>query len=661
MKKILLWGIILFLLLGIDAMFFGVIYPVYIAGHNLTLSGQLTMEQQPEGSWQLSWPAVEKADRYRIELVTPEGEVVYRDFTGGENRYLLPELPDDRILSVQVTPAVRLRTLMGEDYRYSESSLQGSACFTAIPAAAPWITVNGDDKTVKVEMTDNTRWQYQLLDGSGAVLAEATLSPESPMVLSFGEEPGIAMPQAGETYILRTRAVREEPGILLCGVPSGDFRITEESLQYRQLNAKLENTAKNTFRITWGETRGDHYEVQMLDPASGTWTTLAKVAQDKERSFVDLLEPNETKQYRVVAVDASGAELVVSEEQMTATGRNRIQYATVWPVKDLAVYSSASKGTVIGTATGGAAYCVLEESRGMFAVRFDDGIGYIDSSYCMINLPEYLGDLCGYNIANSVSAIYAIHEFAIRNVTGVVTRGYENILQEDGSYLVPLLYPAAKRLLNAAESARQHGYRLKIYDSFRPHTATLEIYELTSQIMADPIPPTTYTGVAKEEMELPAPRPGWDYLSLGWLMTGFNYEQNSFLAKGGSAHNLGIALDLTLETWDTREEIRMQTSMHDLSQYSVLGQNNEAADLLGDIMHKAGFEGLISEWWHFQDNRAKGELSLPYVSQGVNAACWVKDDTGWRYRDAKGSFRRGETAVIDGREYTFDQNGYVTE
>ena len=59
MKKILLWGIILFLLLGIGAMFFGVIYPVYIAGHNLTLSGQLTMEQQPEGSWQLFWPAVE--------------------------------------------------------------------------------------------------------------------------------------------------------------------------------------------------------------------------------------------------------------------------------------------------------------------------------------------------------------------------------------------------------------------------------------------------------------------------------------------------------------------------------------------------------------------------------------------------------------------------
>ena len=660
MKKVLLWGIILLLLLGIGTMFFGVIYPVYFAGDNLAMSGRLVMEQQPDGCWQLSWPAAEKADRYRIELRDTAGEVIYRDFTEGENSYLLPQLPDDRVFSLHVTPAVWIRTLMGSDYRYGEETLTASACFTALPAAAPWVTINGDDKTVKVEITDNTRWQYQLLDGSGAILAEATLSPDSAMVLSFGEAPGIPLPREGENYILRVRAVREEAGLLLCGPSSGDFKITAESLQFRKLDPELENTAKNTFRITWGETRGDHYEVQQRDPDSETWTILAEVAQGAERSCVALLEPYETKQYRVVAVDETGAELVTSEP-MTATGQGRTQYATVWPVKDLAAYSAASRGTVIGTARGGTAYCVLGEERGMFAVRIGDGIGYIDSDYCMINLPEYLGDLCSYSIANSVSAIYAIHDFPIRNVTGVVTGGYEDIYQADGSYLVPLLYPVAKRLLTAAESARQQGYRLKIYDSFRPHAATLEIYELTSLIMADPIPAATYTGVPREEVELPDPRPGWDYLSLGWLMTGFNYEQNSFLAKTGSAHNLGIALDLTLEDWDTREEVRMQTTMHDLSQYSVLGQNNEAADLLGDIMHKAGFEGLISEWWHFQDNRAKSSLSLPYVSQGVSAQGWVKDDTGWRYRDAKGTFRRGETAEIDGTKYTFDSNGYVTE
>ena len=659
MKKILLWGLILLLLLGTLAMFFGVIYPVYFAGNDLALSGSLTMEQQPSGGWQLSWPAAEKADRYQVELTDAAGQVIYRDFSEGEAVHLLSWLPEDQTLTVRVTPGVRLRTLMGEHYRFGETSLQAEACFEALPAAAPWITVNGDNKTVKVEMPGTDSWQYQLLDGSGAILTEATLSPDSSMTLSFGEAPAIAMPQGEESYILRTRAVREEAGVLICGPSSGDFEINEEILRFRELNPELTVTAKNTPRITWGETRGDHYEVQQLDP-TGSWMTLAEVAQGEDRSFTDLVAPDETKQYRVVAVDASGAEIVVSET-LTATGQSRTQYATVWPVKDLAVYSSASMGQVVGTAKGGTAYCVLGEERGMFAVRIGDQTGYINSDYCMINLPEYLGDLCSYNITNSVSAIYAIHEFAIRDVTGVVTGGYEDICQADGSYLVPLLYPAAQKLLTAAESARQQGYRLKIYDSFRPHAATLEIYELTSRIMNDPVPATTYTGVAREDMELPEPRSGWDYLSLGWLMTGYNYEQNSFLARGGSAHNLGIAVDLTLETWDTREEIRMQTSMHDLSQYSVLGKNNESADLLGDIMHKAGFEGLISEWWHFQDNRSKSALSLPYVSQGVSAQGWVKDDTGWRYRDAKGTFRRGETAEIDGKTYTFDQNGYVTE
>ena len=661
MKKILLWGILLFLLLGTAAMLFGVVLPIYFGKQEISLSGPLTMEQA-DGGWMLSWPDDEKADRYQIELLSvAEGQeqVIYREFTDGKNAVALPELPEDTVLSLQVTPAVKFRTLFGEDYHYSEAVLKAQASFGDLPVPEQNYLINGDDKTLTMEMPENTRWQYQLSDGSGEVLAQQIL--EAPTcTLQFGEEPGIALPQAGESYCLRTRVYREEPNLLIFGKQSEAFTITEESLQFRKLNPQLVIASKNTVQITWGETRGSHYEVQALDTASGSWNALSLVNQGADRSFLDLIEPGQTKQYRVVAVDQQGDNLIVSEE-MTVTGRERVQYATVWPVKDLAAYSTASMGEVIGTAKVGKAYCVLEEEGGMFAVRIDDRIGYISSNYCMINLPEYIGGLCSYNITNSVYSIYAIHEFAIQNVTGVITRGYENVRQDDGSFLVPLLYPAAKRLLNAAQSAWEQGYRLKIYDSFRPHMATLEIYDLTSQIMGDPVQSTTYTGVPREEMELPDPRPGWEYLSLGWLMTGTNYEQNSFLARGGSMHNLGVALDLTLEKRDTGEELQMQTSMHDLSQYSVLRQNNEAADLLGDIMHKAGFAGLISEWWHFQDDYARSALSLPYVSAGVDAQGWVKDDTGWKYRDAKGNFRCGQTLEISGKQYTFDDNGYVTE
>ena len=661
MKKILLWGLVLFLLLGTGAMLFGVVLPLYFGKQEISLSGPLTMEQV-QGGWMLSWPDDEKADRYQIELLQLENgqeQVIYREFTEGANAIALPNLPEDQVLSIQVTPAVRFRTLLGEDYHYSAEALTAQARFAALPVPDQEPSVNGDDKTLTMAMPENTRWQYQLTDGSGEVLAEERLS-EATCVLRFGADSALTLPREGESYHLRTRFFREEPNLLIFGLASEDFAITEESLRFRKLNPSLEIVSKNTVQITWGETQGARYEVQTLDPDSGSWNGLTFVSQEEDRSFLDVIQPGQTKQYRIAAVDEAGETLQVSEE-MTATGRDRVQYATVWPVKDLPVYDSASMGRVVGTARVGTAYCVLEETNSMFAIRFEDEIGYISSNYCMINLPEYLGGLCSYKITNSFYSIYAIHEFAIENVTGVITTGYENIRLQDGSYLVPLIYPAAKRLLTAAESALEQGYRLKIYDSFRPHKATLEIYNLTSQIMANPVPDTTYMGIARETMDLPDPRPGWDYLSLGWLMTGSNYEQNSFLARGGSAHNRGIALDLTLETWDTGEEIRMQTSIHDLSQYSVLHQNNEAADILGNIMHKAGFAGLISEWWHFQDDHAKSAYNLPYVSDGVDAECWVKDDLGWKYRDAKGNFCTGQTMEISGKQYTFDNDGYVIE
>lgn len=661
MKKILLWGLILFLLLGTGAMFFGIVLPLYFGKQEISLSGPLTMEQAL-GGWMLSWPENEKADRYQVELLQLENgqeQVIYREFVIGTSTVALPNLPEDQVLSIRVTPAVRFRTLLGEDYHYSEASLQAQAVFETLPVPAQEYSINGDHKTLTMTMPEDTRWQYRLTDESGTVLAEERLS-EPTRVLQFGGDSPIALPQPEESYHLRTRFFREEPNLLIFGMVSEDFAVTEESLRFRKLNPSLEMVSKNTVQITWEETQGARYEVQALDAAAGSWSTLATVAQGENRSYRDLLEPEQTKQYRIAAVDDAGKQLQVSEE-MTATGRDRVQYATVWPVKDLPVYDSPSGGRVIGTARVGTAFCVLEEKNSMFALRFEDETGYISSNYCMINLPEYLGGLCSYKITNSTYAIYAIHEFAIENVTGVVTTGYENICQQDGSYLVPLIYPAAKRLLTAAQSALEQGYRLKIYDSFRPHKATLEIYDLTSQIMANPVPDATYLGIPKESMDLPNPRPGWEYLSLGWLMTGSNYEQNSFLARGGSAHNRGIALDLTLETWDTGEEIQMQTSMHDLSQYSVLHENNEAADILGNIMHKAGFAGLISEWWHFQDDHAKSAYNLPYVSEGVDAECWVKDDLGWKYRDAKGNFRQGESIEISGKQYTFDNDGYVVE
>ena len=139
------------------------------------------------------------------------------------------------------------------------------------------------------------------------------------------------------------------------------------------------------------------------------------------------------------------------------------------------------------------------------------------------------------------------------------------------------------------------------------------------------------------------------------------YALGHFLAPGYSHHNIGIALDLTLMSMSTGKEIKMQTAIHDLSWYSEISKNNKNANILRGFMTGAGFVGLGSEWWHFQDNDAKDSLKLAALPQGVSPQCWMKDDTGWRYRCTDGSYYKNCQKTIDGTTWQFDANGYVVE
>lgn len=662
MKKWVINAVIVLLLLGSALSVLGFLMPYYFAQSSMPTSEPMILEQQPDETWLLSWPEADGADFYRVEIYQNEGEdkLLYREFADNATSLLLPRIPSGMTLTLRVSSGVNFQTLFGEKTRYAEAPLEATTDFTAPQITKIDVSADGIDKTVLIcaERTEGSLWQYDLLDTAGSLQEEARTSDTS-LVLRFGEE-AYHIPETGEAYRLRSRACREMPGLLILGAAAQDVVITGESLEFPGLNPVLTENMKNTITITWDEIKDAHYEVQLLDLQTGSWTTVSQVSPEAPRTYTAWLESGCTYQYRVTAADEQG-EVLTESEPLTFAGRELTQYATIWPVKDLAAYSSPYMGQIVDAARGGMAYCVLEETNGMFGVRINDRICYIDSNYCMINLPEYLGGLCNYNITNSVSSIYAVHEFAIPNVTGVITAGYEDVRQADGSYLVPLLYPTAKKLLSAAKTVQELGYRIKIYDSFRPYKATREIYDLTSLILDMPLPDTTYTGIPKTSLELPQPREGTAELTYGWLMTGRNYVLNSFLAQTGSAHNLGIALDLTLEDLDTGEQVLMQTAIHDLSHYSVLSENNEAADFLGEVMRGAGFAGLVSEWWHFQDDRSRSNLDLVYVVEGVNAACWMKDDTGWKYRGAKGDYYAAQTATISGTEYTFDENGYVID
>ncbi len=658
MKKLLSATLIALLLLGIAGAAFGFLLPYVLANTSMP-QGDLTVQEDSQGNLTLTWPQAQGADQYRVEIFQGE-ELLYRNFADTHLGFVLPQLPQDMDLTLRISPVAQYKTLKSRNIRISEDCLEVplTADLPQVQVLETYLDAGREAVSIVVDPRHASAWQCRMLNDKGEILLERIC--EDPfLVLSFGEN-GMAMPEENERYYFHVSALRDEAGILYrsAQVSAGSFCAKE--LTHWELTVKMDTPSKYRRTLVWSEIRGARYEVQQK--SGDSWKTVAQVQPDSSRTYTTpWLNPGKYE-FRIAAFDPDTGEQVVLSQSIATTVHKQVQYATVWPVVDLTAYTDTNWLHSAGIAKQGTAFCVLEERNGLFAVRFNDQICYIDSRYCMINLPDYLGDLCSYNITNSVYSLFAIHEFGIPNVTGIVSPGYENIHQEDGSFLVPLLYPTAKKLMNAARSAQNLGYRLKIYDSFRPYITTRYSYDETAKILKDPLPELTHMGLPRSTVtDLPTePHRDFDYLTYGWVMTGYNYMLNAFLANTGSMHNLGIALDLTLEDLKTGAEIPMQSTMHDLSQYSVLSLNTESADTLSDIMYGAGFYGLVSEWWHFQDNETRKSQSLIQVPNGISAECWVKDDTGWRYRSAKGGYFTGKTLELGGKTYSFS-NGYLTE
>lgn len=669
--------ILLAVLLAAGGVLIGGLLLPYRNAKSVMTQGDFIIHTQEDGTLELSWPEAEGADSYCVELLVPPSagepeKSVYRNYVPGPG-FRLPELPQGVELTLTVQPVGEYRVFGTEYIRMGEGMLRVTTIFDAPLVRDQIWDIDTDAKTANVSFhlePGDRCLCYREENGQQTLLSDLA---DSPMVLSFGEKGDLPIPELGETIQLDFYGYREIPGLKFYGARSVRASVEREHLLGRSMDLTCEELGDNQFRLTWGEAKGERYEVQLYDRKSDSWNLLAQIPVDGERSFTTpRLAAGRELKCRVITVGGQtlpGSDhSAVSNEVSMKTEPSPV-YATVWPVKELNAYRNPDLSESAGTVPLAQPLCVLGETGSAFIVEVDGERRYIDSNYCLINLPEYMGDLCSYNITNSYDSKYMIHEFEIPKVTGRVTKGYEHVLQADGSYLVPLLYPTAKKLVRAAEAAAAEGYRLKIYDAFRPNRATQDIYYLTSTIMDEPLPDLPYTGVSVESLNLPAPKivdededddePGVPILTYHMVMTLNNYELGSFLAPGMSLHNLGIALDLTVEDLNTGEEIPMQTSMHDLSAYSVVPKNNDAAKALAKIMGSAGFGPLFSEWWHFQDNDAKASLSLPAVYPGVSAEGWMADDGGWRYRTENGEYYRNQTVPIGSGSFTFDADGYV--
>jgi D-alanyl-D-alanine dipeptidase len=126
--------------------------------------------------------------------------------------------------------------------------------------------------------------------------------------------------------------------------------------------------------------------------------------------------------------------------------------------------------------------------------------------------------------------------------------------------------PVAESLKRAQAEFAKHGVGIKIYDAYRPYSATVKFYEV--------------------------------------------YRDTTYVASPykGSRHNRGCAIDMTLVDLKTGKELMMPTEYDSFKKEAwpttpvkdpVIKKNR---DLIISIMHKHGFKVNASEWWHFDFN-----------------------------------------------------------
>ena len=124
--------------------------------------------------------------------------------------------------------------------------------------------------------------------------------------------------------------------------------------------------------------------------------------------------------------------------------------------------------------------------------------------------------------------------------------------------------PVAEALKKAQKEFNKLGYSIKIYDAYRPYSATVKFYEIMK----------------------------------GDTM----YVANPYK---GSRHNRGCALDITIVNSKTKKEIKMPTGYDAMQKeawptaFIADPEVRRNRDTLISVMERNGFKVYATEWWHF--------------------------------------------------------------
>ena len=169
-------------------------------------------------------------------------------------------------------------------------------------------------------------------------------------------------------------------------------------------------------------------------------------------------------------------------------------------------------------------------------------------------------------------AAYDIRYYSPNNFTGNKINGYK----------APVAYmtkDGVKALSIAAEDLRKKGYRLLIWDSYRPQKAVDNFVEWINNPNDDG-DKSFYPELRKS-----------DLLKGQYIMEKSGHSRGStvdltLIKKDGSFVDMGGTFDLFSEISHT-----------DYKKLTKTQKKNRR--ILHDAMIKAGFSGIDSEWWHF--------------------------------------------------------------
>lgn len=341
------------------------------------------------------------------------------------------------------------------------------------------------------------------------------------------------------------------------------------------------------------------------------------------------------------AYDA-GINAISSLAPMKSDSGNPFEYdvdgTTCWVIPGSASAGKAPAGTPLRIVSHAGAPEHPEEWTLTVKSPSDSGEWEVSARDVLVNMPDLSDDIV-YDVTYSYDTQLRMHGLSVPNVTGERLDGYAegvepNYRWRDDRFIVPVHWSAAWRLQDASDAALEDGYRLVVYDAYRPYRASEQLASAVA-----------------------------DFVAAEGMTFGNQWSSGWFVASGVSSHNTGCALDVFLIPsecdyvaevdgeeiayaddgiqWYSSPEWSWQradypTNIDECSEWSTYSDApgsdepsekvaaSEYAMKLHEVMVAAGFSQLESEWWHYDLDYADeyvmectGGAGLDFAMDGV--------------------------------------------